>query len=114
MKRSNKSQPFEGISSKVSEQNGRPMSQLCSKQAVRTRIALGVADEVAAIKKLTATALIALGRNGVKSLDDLADLARDELIEIVGRNALTEEVADEIIMAARAHWFEESISKSQG
>jgi N utilization substance protein A len=42
----------------------------------------------------------------VKSLDDLADLASDELIEIVGAENMDEEVANEVIMAARAHWFE--------
>jgi N utilization substance protein A len=50
--------------------------------------------------------LVALGEKGVKSLDDLADLAGDELVEIVGAEALSEEAANEIIMAARAHWFE--------
>ncbi|MDR3522208.1 MAG: transcription termination factor NusA [Acidocella sp.] len=70
------------------------------------RIALGVSDEVAAIEALSAKDLIALGEKGVKSLDDLADLAGDELVEIVGAEALSEEAANEIIMAARAHWFE--------
>ncbi len=69
------------------------------------RIALGVSDEVAAIEALSAKDLIALGEKGVKSLDDLADLAGDELVEIVGADALSEEAANEIIMAARAHWF---------
>ncbi|MDE8345274.1 MAG: transcription termination factor NusA [Acidocella sp.] len=71
------------------------------------RIALGVSDEIAAIEALSAKDLIALGEKGVKSLDDLADLAGDELVEIVGAEALTEDAANEIIMAARAHWFEE-------
>jgi N utilization substance protein A len=71
------------------------------------RLALGVSDEIASIEALSAKALIALGEKGVKSLDDLADLAGDELIEIVGADALSEETANEIIMAARAHWFEE-------
>ncbi|MDE8348508.1 MAG: transcription termination factor NusA [Acidocella sp.] len=70
------------------------------------RIALGVSDEVAAIEALSAKDLIALGEKGVKSLDDLADLAGDELVEIVGVEALSEDAANEIIMAARAHWFE--------
>ncbi|HQT40303.1 MAG TPA: transcription termination factor NusA [Acidocella sp.] len=70
------------------------------------RIALGVSDDVAAIEALSAKDLIALGEKGVKSLDDLADLAGDELVEIVGAEALSEEAANEIIMAARAHWFE--------
>jgi N utilization substance protein A len=71
------------------------------------RIALGVSDEIASIEALSAKALIALGEKGVKSLDDLADLAGDELVEIVGADSLSEEAANEIIMAARAHWFED-------
>jgi N utilization substance protein A len=42
----------------------------------------------------------------VKTLDDLADLSSDELIEIVGAEAMDEETANSVIMAARAHWFE--------
>ena len=42
----------------------------------------------------------------MKTLDDLADLAGDELMEILGADVLNEEQANEIIMAARAHWFE--------
>ena len=41
----------------------------------------------------------------VLSLDDLADLASDELVEIVGADAMDEDVANQVIMAARAHWF---------
>jgi N utilization substance protein A len=71
------------------------------------RIALGVSDEIAGIEALSAKDLIALGEKGVKTLDDLADLAGDELVEIVGADSLSEEAANEIIMAARAHWFAE-------
>ena len=49
------------------------------------RLALGVSDEIAAIETLSAKDLVTLGEKGVKSLDDLADLAGDELIEILGR-----------------------------
>jgi N utilization substance protein A len=70
------------------------------------RLALGVSDEIAAIEALSAKDLVTLGEKGVKSLDDLADLAGDELIEILGADAITEEAANDIIMAARAHWFE--------
>ena len=41
-----------------------------------------------------------------KTLDDLGDLASDELIELLGDKAPNEEQANELIMAARAHWFE--------
>lgn len=36
--------------------------------------------------------------------DDLAELATDELAEIAG---LTEQEASDLIMRARAHWFDE-------
>ena len=51
------------------------------------RVELGVTDEVAAIEVLTPAMLVALGEKDVKTLDDLADLASDELIEIVGAEA---------------------------
>jgi len=70
------------------------------------RVDLGVTDEVAAIEALKPTMLVALGENGVKTLDDLADLASDELLEIVPNSGLDMESANEIIMGARAHWFE--------
>jgi transcription termination/antitermination protein NusA len=38
-------------------------------------------------------------------LDDLADLATDELVEIVGADAMSSAEAERIIMASRAHWF---------
>ena len=41
----------------------------------------------------------------IKTLDDLAELAGDELLEITGKDALSPEDANKIIMAARAHWF---------
>jgi N utilization substance protein A len=67
---------------------------------------LGVEDAVADATGFGPSDLVKLGENGVKTLDDLADLAGDELREIVGADAVTEEQANEIIMAARAHWFE--------
>ena len=42
---------------------------------------LGVDDELAAIEGLTPAMLVTLGENGVKTLDDLADLSSDELID---------------------------------
>jgi transcription termination/antitermination protein NusA len=70
------------------------------------RIALGVSDDIAAIEVLTPAMLVALGEKAVKTLDDLADLASDELIEILGAGTMDETTANAVIMAARAHWFE--------
>jgi len=68
---------------------------------------LGVADDIAAIEALSPAMLAALGENEIKTLDDLGDLASDELIEILPKGSLSEEQANEVIMAARAHWFED-------
>ena len=68
---------------------------------------MGVEDAVGETGGFTPTMLVALGEKGVKTLDDLADLASDELIEIIGEDGLDEETANAIIMAARqgAGWF---------
>jgi N utilization substance protein A len=55
--------------------------------------------------------LVMLGEKGVKTLDDLGDLAGDELIEIVGKDAMDEETANATIMKAREHWFAEEKQK---
>ena len=70
------------------------------------RQTLGVSEDVASFELFTPTMLVALGEKGVKSLDDLADLASDELVEILGGDVIDEQAANEVIMAARAHWFE--------
>ena len=99
------------------------------------RRGLGVEDELAELPHLTEQMLVTLGKGGVKTLDDLADLATDELIAkkraeprrrntdgpplrrppmreedkggVLGEYGLSEEQGNEIIMAARAHWFED-------
>ena len=68
---------------------------------------LGISDELKTIDGLDQDMIIKLAENNIKTLDDLADLASDELIEILGENALTETEANRVIMAARAHWFED-------
>lgn len=70
---------------------------------------LGVTDELATIEGLTPAMLVALGESGVKSRDDLADLSSDELTNkidgLLRSFSLSEQDANNIIMAARAHWF---------
>ncbi|WEJ98528.1 MAG: transcription termination factor NusA [Candidatus Sphingomonas phytovorans] len=90
---------------------------------------LGVSDDLAAMPYITEAMLVTLGKAGIKTLDDLADLATDELVQkkrqeprrrnedapkrpedkggVLGEYGLSEEQGNEIIMAARAHWFED-------
>ena len=92
----------------ASELHNRGQQFLEQKEAqfTETRKKAGVSDEIAKITGLSGEMLVALGDNDIKSLDDLADLANDELLDIVGQTNLTEDLASEIIMSARAHWFE--------
>ena len=68
---------------------------------------LKLADDLKTFEGLNLEMLVKLGQKGIKTLDDFADLAADELIEIVGADSLKEEVANELIMKAREHWFED-------
>ncbi|WP_438383103.1 transcription termination factor NusA [Asaia sp. BMEF1] len=70
------------------------------------RRGLGVEDSIAELGVFTNAMLVTLGEKGVKTLDDLADLAGDELVEMLGDDNIDEDAANEIIMAARAHWFD--------
>jgi transcription termination/antitermination protein NusA len=72
---------------------------------------LGVEDDLAAFEGLTPGMLVTLAENGIKTLDDFAGLAGDELTEMLaasdkGGAALELDEANAMIMAARAHWFD--------
>ena len=79
---------------------------------------LGVEDDLAAFEELTPGILVALGEKGVKTLDDFADLAGDELMELLaasdkGGVTLDLETANALIMRARAHWFEDEVTSDK-
>jgi N utilization substance protein A len=108
---------IEGFDENVAAELQRRAEASLAKEATEMeekRVELGVSDEVAAIEALSAKDLVALGEKGIKTLDDLADLAGDELIEIVGEDVFTLDAANEIIMAARAHWFEGETAGDDG
>ncbi len=75
------------------------------RQMNQRRRELGVEDAVAGIEGLTPTMLVEMGEKGIKTLDDLGDLAADELMEDILPGYLAIEDANAIVMAARAHWF---------
>lgn len=67
---------------------------------------LKVASDLKSLHGLDLDIIVTLGEKGIKTLDELGDLAGDELLELLPPGRLTEQRAQEIIMAARAHWFE--------
>lgn len=101
---------IEGFDESLAEElQNRAKAYLVAKQdSLNKQITeLNIADDLKNMEGLTLEMLVALGQAGVKTLDDLADLAGDELIEIVGEKALDTEKANALIMKAREHWFEE-------
>ena len=52
--------------------------------------------------ELTGEQVNVLNKSGIKNKDDLAELATDELTEIID---ISDEIASEMIMKAREHWF---------
>jgi len=72
---------------------------------------LGLQDDLIAIEGLTPAMLVTLGERGVKTLEDFADLASDEVTDpgegLLKDYGLGEDTANDIIMRARvaAGWF---------
>jgi len=67
---------------------------------------LKVADDLKTFEHLTPAMMLTLAENEILTLDDLAELDSEELVEFLSTHGLTsEEAAGEVIMAARAHWF---------
>ena len=64
----------------------------------------GVADDLMNLDGMNRDLAAKLAKAGIKSRDDLAELAVDELIEI---DAMNEDSAKALIMKAREHWFAE-------
>ncbi len=120
---------IEGFDDELAEElQSRALEGLERREAAarEERQAMGVEDALAEIPHLTEAMLVTLGKAGIKTLDDLADLATDELVArrradprrrnregseekggVLAEYGLTEEQGNEIIMAARAHWFED-------
>ena len=74
---------------------------------------LGLSQDLLEFEQLSLEHVLALGRKDVKSLDDLADLAADELVELLPEAQLAEADAGRLIMAARAHWFGEEAARGE-
>jgi N utilization substance protein A len=62
-----------------------------------------VAEDLIALEGMDKSLAAKLALGNIKTLDDLADLAVDELVEMTG---IDTERAKQLITTARAHWFE--------
>ena len=111
---------IEGFDEDIAEELRNRANRFLSEEEERLatmRRELGVDDDLAALDCLTPAMVVTLGEAGIKTLDDLGDLATDELNDpgnregegrgILADYGLDEEQVNAIIMAARAHWFDD-------
>ena len=69
---------------------------------------LKVADDLRNFEYISLAMLLTLAENKILTLDDLADLDNEELIELLTPHGIADDTeAGDIIMAARAHWFDD-------
>ncbi|MBC9907844.1 MULTISPECIES: transcription termination factor NusA [Achromobacter] len=73
-------------------------------EAIAQEERLETAQDLLELEGMTPELAAKLAERQVHTRDDLAELATDELAEIAG---LTEQEASDLIMRARAHWFDE-------
>lgn len=88
----------------VNELRTRARNALLSEAIAKDKLVQSVAQDLQEIEGMTPDLLAALAAKDIVTLDDLAELATDELAEMVGLNS---EEASAMIMRARAHWFDE-------
>ena len=86
----------------VNELRARAKDALLTQAIAREESVESVSQELRDLEGLTPELIAQLADAGVKSRDDLADLAVDELTAITGQS---EEDARALILKAREHWF---------
>jgi N utilization substance protein A len=90
----------EGI---VNELRNRARNVLLTEAIAAEEQLENVSEDLMGLEGMSNELAAKLAGNGVKTRDDLAELAVDELTEMTG---IDDERAKELILKARAHWFE--------
>jgi N utilization substance protein A len=88
----------------INELRARARNALLTEAIAQEERAQSVAKDLLEVEGMTPELIAKLAENEVLTLDDLAELATDELSEISG---LSEDEASQMIMRARAHWFDD-------
>ena len=88
----------------VNELRNRERNVLLTEAIVTEEQLENVSDDLLNLDGMEKSLAAKLAQQGIRTRDDLADLAVDELVEMAG---IDEERAKALISVARAHWFEE-------
>ena len=94
----------------VNELRSRARNALLTEAIVREESVENVEEALLGLEGMDTEIASALAAHGITTRDALADLAGDELVELTG---IAEERAQELIMKARAHWFEEAPAEAE-
>jgi N utilization substance protein A len=89
----------------VNELRSRARNALLTEAIAREESVEHVEEALLNLEGMDTEVASTLAANGITTRDALADLAGDELVELTGISA---ERAQDLIMKARAHWFEEA------
>jgi N utilization substance protein A len=87
----------------VNELRSRARNALLTEAIVREESVENVEEALLNLEGMDTEIASTLATKGVTTRDALADLAVDELVELTG---MAEDRAQDLIMKARAHWFE--------
>jgi transcription termination/antitermination protein NusA len=88
----------------VNELRNRARNVLLTEAIVTEEQIEKVSDDLLGLEGMDKSLAATLAQEGIRTRDELADLAVDELVELAG---IDEERAKALISTARAHWFEE-------
>jgi len=94
----------------VNELRARAKDVLLTMEIAKEESVEEVSQDLRDLEGMTTSLISKLAEAGVHTLDDLADLATDELVEITGQS---QEEATTFIMKAREHWFTDDQAGAQ-
>jgi N utilization substance protein A len=94
----------------VNELRARAKDALLTIEIAKEESVEEVSQDLRDLEGINTNLIAKLAEAGVHTLDDLADLATDELVEITGQS---HEEATTLIMKAREHWFADDQSDAQ-
>ena len=108
---------IQGFDESIAEELQARAAEFVEREAQRINEALDslkVADDLRNFEYISLGMMLKLAENGVLTLDDLADLDNEELIELLSEHGLEDDTeAGDIIMAARAHWFADEDAEAE-
>ncbi|HSR54745.1 MAG TPA: transcription termination factor NusA, partial [Alphaproteobacteria bacterium] len=116
---------IEGFDEEIAEELSNRAKTFLQEQEEKfseTRRELGIADDLAELPSLSPDMVVTLARAGIKTRDQLAELAGYELSGseedgeegILQEFGITESEGNAIIMEARAHWYEGEEEPEEG